>query len=242
LVLDANGNFYGTANEGGKGCALVKVGCGTAFKFDKTGKQVWVHSFNGPRGSNPYAGLLLKKSGDLYGTTFQGGDTNCNAPYGCGEVFKLDKNGKATVLYAFKGSPNDGQFAEALLISDLTGNLYGTTQMGGDSGYGTVFKLDTASKETMLYNFKGPIGVGNDGAYAGRGVIRDSAGNLYGVTAAGGGDGKGTVFRLDPGDNETVLYSFSGNLDGADPTAVLLMDSTGNLYGTTEPHWYPHPA
>jgi uncharacterized repeat protein (TIGR03803 family) len=232
LVRDQSGNLYGTTGEGGSN-QCGNIGCGTAFKMDKNGKILWLHSFDGPHGSSPYAGLLLQKNGNLYGTTTLGGDTNCNAPYGCGEVFKLDKDGKATVLYGFKGHPTDGWEPTALLIEDSLGNLYGTTAMGGESDLGTVFKLNTRNKESILYNFKGPIGGGGDGAYPGEGVIRDTAGNLYGGTAEGGDDGKGTVFKVDSSGNESVLYSFSGGLDGAFETAVLVMDSTGNLYGTT---------
>jgi uncharacterized repeat protein (TIGR03803 family) len=130
-------------------------------------------------------------------------------------VFKLDKDGKATVLYGFKGHPTDGWEPTALLIEDSLGNLYGTTAMGGETDLGTVFKLNTRNKESILYNFKGPIGGGGDGAYPGEGVIRDTAGNLYGGTAEGGDDGKGTVFKVDSSGNESVLYSFSGGLDGA---------------------------
>jgi uncharacterized repeat protein (TIGR03803 family) len=236
LVRDAAGNFYGTTNEGGKGCTYFN-GCGTAFKLDKTGKQIWVHTFNLSDGTTPYAGLLRGRNGTFYGTTSYGGDTSCFAPYGCGTVFKLDKNGRETLLYAFKGRP-DGQFPEALLIEDSAGNLRGTTPMGGESDLGTVFKLDAAGKETILYNFKGPIGGGGDGAYPGGGVIRDSAGNLYGGTEQGGGDGDGAVFEVDTNGNETLLYSFNDGLDGAFASAVLLMDSAGNLYGTTQDGGY----
>jgi uncharacterized repeat protein (TIGR03803 family) len=124
LVRDAGGNFYGTTGEGGKGCTYFN-GCGTAFKLDKTGKQVWVHAFHVSDGTTPYAGLLRGENGIFYGTTTFGGDPICK-PVGCGTVFKLDANGRETLLYAFKGRP-DGQSPEALLIEDSAGNLYGTT-------------------------------------------------------------------------------------------------------------------
>ena len=238
LVRDAAGNFYGTTIFGGKGCTYLTVGCGTAFKLDKSGKQVWVHTFSGSNGSTPYAGLLLEKEGDhLYGTTYQGGDTQCDTN-GCGTVFKLDKDGRESLLYAFKGHPGDGSGPEALLIEDSEGNLYGTTTMGGESDLGTVFRVGVARKETILYNFKGPVGGGGDGAYPVAGVISDAAGNLYGGTGAGGGGGKGVVFEVEKSGNETLLYSFSGGLDGAGPGEVLLMDLTGNLYGTTQDGGY----
>src|SRR6266849_9527929 len=111
LTRDAGGNLYGTTEEGGngKGVCVSFGGCGTAFKLDKTGKRVWLHSFNGKNGRGPMTGLLRDAAGHLFGTTVEGGDTNCNAPYGCGTAFKLNKMGKETVLHKFTGTP-DGWF------------------------------------------------------------------------------------------------------------------------------------
>jgi len=134
-----------------------------------------------------------------------------------------------TVLYRFKGSPTDGAHPEyGHLIADSAGNLYGTTEGGGASNAGVVFKLDTAGTETVLHSFTG----GADGANPYAGLIRDSAGNLYGTTEAGGVSNFGVVFKLDK-TGETVLHSFTGGADGANPYAGLLQDSAGNLYGTT---------
>ncbi len=131
------------------------------------------------------AGLTRDKEGNLYGTTFNGGDEtgNCGSS-GCGVVFKLDAAGKETVLHAFTGPP-DGYYPAAAMVRDEEGNLYGTTSFGGSASLpaGTVFKLDPAGKETVLYSFTG----GADGNTPGAGVIRDEAGNLYGTTLAGGG-------------------------------------------------------
>ena len=116
------------------------------------------------------------------------------------------------------------------LIRDSKGNLYGTTNGGGASGAGVVFKVDTSGNETVLYSFTG----GADGGYPLAGVIRDSAGNLYGTTNGGGASGAGVVFKVDTSGNETVLYSFTGGADGGFPLwVVLARDSAGNLYGTT---------
>ena len=146
-------------------------------------------------------------------------------------MFKLDVTGKETVLHKFTGEP-DGYGPESLLVKSLTGNLYGTTYIGGEKGYGTVFKLDKAGKETILYNFAG----GSDGCFPYPGVILDSVGNLYGVTSNGGAgfgnSGYGVVYKVDTGGNETVLHTFGGE-DGANPDSVLLFDSNGNLYGAT---------
>jgi uncharacterized repeat protein (TIGR03803 family) len=147
---------------------------------------------------------------------------------GCGVVFEVDANGQEKVLHRFSGG-SDGALPIGGLIRDAAGNLYGTTQMGGASGSGTVFKLDATGVETVLYSFAGAP----DGQYPFAGLIRDSAGNLYGTTSNGGAIGFGTVFKLDPAGHETVLYSFTGGSDGGNPQAPLLRDKNGNLYGTT---------
>jgi uncharacterized repeat protein (TIGR03803 family) len=139
------------------------------------------------------------------------------------------------ILYTFTGTFTGGAdgWGPNGLIRDAAGNLYGTTQYGGNSscfgGCGTVFKLDTAGTETVLYTFTG----GTDGANPVASLIRDSAGNLYGTTYGGGASNLGTVFKLDTTGTETVLHSFTGAPDGANPTAALVRDAAGNLYGTT---------
>ena len=139
------------------------------------------------------------------------------------------------VLYAFSGGA-DGGGPLAGLISDRNGNLYGTTSTGGANGAGTVFELSPTEgggwTETVLYAFTG----GSDGGYPAGGVIFDAEGDLYGTTADGGANGDGTVFELSPTDGggwtETVLHSFNGD-DGLSPSAGLVFDGAGNLYGTT---------
>jgi len=115
------------------------------------------------------------------------------------------------------------------LVQDGAGNLYGTTASGGASGLGTVFKLSVGGAEAVLHGFRG----GSDGEYPYAGVIRDAGGNLYGTTSAGGVSGFGTVFEIDAKGNETVLYSFRGGANGEYPSASLVGDAAGNLYGTT---------
>ena len=116
LTRDAAGNLYGTTSEGGAGVCTFgnsKVSCGTAFKLDKAGKQVWLHSFHYGGGESPMAGLLRDADGNLYGTTVYGGESgsSCGAVnIGCGVVFKLDKTGKETVLHRFSGGTSDGQW------------------------------------------------------------------------------------------------------------------------------------
>src|ERR1022692_1804313 len=135
---------------------------------------------------------------------------------------------KKQSLYAFAwGADGDRPFAG--LIRDSAGNLYGTTSSGGAAEAGVVFKVDTAGQETVLYSFPGAT----DGAMPWAGVIRDSAGNLYGTTSQGGTAGAGTVFKIDAAGHETILYTFTGGADGIYPYAGVIEDSAGNLYGTT---------
>jgi len=230
LTRDGAGNLYGTTSEGGTGvCKDEKYGCGTVFKLNKTGKQVWLHSFHHSGGQQPMAGLLRDAAGNLYGTMVYGGESGSSCGCcGCGVAYKLDKTGKETVLYRFKGGTADGMWPEALLIRDSAGNLYGTAIQGDQYQEGTAFKLDKAGKETILFTFDFI-----DGGEPFPGVISDSAGNLYGTTSVGGSCGDGTVFELDTTGKETVLHDFCG-ADGAIPSSVLIWDDAGNLYGTTQ--------
>jgi uncharacterized repeat protein (TIGR03803 family) len=223
LFLDKAGNLYGTT------VMAHAPANGTSFKLATSGTETITHTFKGTtNGANPYGGLTRDASGNAYGTTSTGGASND------GTVFKLNSSG-VTVLHSFTGSP-DGAFPYAGLILDTAGNLYGTTSAGGASNSGAVFKLDTTGKETVLYSFTG----GTDGAFPYASLLRNAAGNLFGTTSAGGitaGNcfpfGCGVVFMLDTTGKETVLYSFTGNPDGAFPYAGLITDSAGDLFGTT---------
>jgi uncharacterized repeat protein (TIGR03803 family) len=185
-------------------------------------------------GGWPEAGVTRDAAGNLYGTTFFGGTgTGCDIfYYGCGTVFKLDTSGTETVLHSFGGA-SDGWNPTARVILDAAGNLYGTTGYGGAHGHGTVFKVDTAGNETVLYSFAG----GKDGARPNAGLVVDTAGNYYGTTQYGGRgcdhQGCGTVFRITPDGQETVLYRFKDGQDGASPLGGVALDSSGNIYGTT---------
>ncbi len=136
------------------------------------------------------------------------------------------------LLYSFKGPP-DGSTPYASLIRDAAGNLYGTTYWGGVSYWGTAFKVDTKSKETVLYSFLGGYGQNPSG-----GLVRDEKGNFYGTTTYGGGYNLGTVFKLDKKGKETVLYNFTGS-KGSLPFAGLVRDKAGNLYGTASDLYGP---
>ena len=260
MIADKAGNLYGTTPVGGgtDTCGPLKdqqsAGCGIVFKIAARGGESVLHAFTGGSdGASPGAGLTADGAGNLYGTTLAGGGTdNCGlGPYGCGVVFKIAANGTESVLHVFVGKAKDGAYPSAALIADQQGNFYGTTAGGGSTdncgaqkkgfraaGCGTVFKLAPDGTESILHVFTG----GTDGAYPFGGVIADSTGNLYGTTAGGGGTancglgpyGCGIVFKLAPDGTETVLHVFTGKTkDGGYPTAGLIMDKNGNLYGTT---------
>ena len=222
LTMDASGNLYGTTSVGGSSDA------GTVYKVDSTGKETVLYSFTGGTdGAYPYGDLVRDGVGNLYGTTEYGGSSNQ------GTVFRVNANGEESVLYSFTGGA-DGGSPLAGLVRDQEGNLYGTTFYGG-SGNGVVFKLGPRGRETVLHRFTGPP----DGRLPGAGLLRDSSGNLYGTTEEGGdsncleGFGCGTIFKVDTKGKETVLYRFTGFPDGELPLAALIMDTSGNLYGTT---------
>lgn len=233
VVIDAKGSLYGTTIVGGNNSCYE--GCGVVFKLDPAGKESVLHRFSGSDGEAPAANLLRDSAGNLYGVAGGGGkwcDVNC------GTVFKVDKFGNATVLYAFTGGV-DGGSPGGNLVKDTDGNFYGATFWGGDlsgcftNGCGVLFKVDRFGSETVLYTFTGKA----DGANPNGGLVRDAEGNLYG-TASGGGDpscyqGCGTVFKLEPNGGFTVLHRFRAGAGGSGPTSGLVRDAKGNLYGTT---------
>jgi uncharacterized repeat protein (TIGR03803 family) len=234
LVFDAAGKLYGTT----LGCGAYHKG--TVFQLTpKTGggwSETLLHNFgvNSSDGYFPGVSLIINRVGKLYGTTSEGG------AYGYGTVFELaPKKGHGwieKVLHNFDFNSNDGYDPQASLISDASDNLYGTTSVGGAYGYGTVFELMPQTggnwTEAVLHNFNFNDG---DGDFPEAGLALDSAGNLYGTTSSGGVYGYGTVFELTTGSwAETVLHDFDSNgQDGNHPYASLLLDSAGNLYGTT---------
>jgi len=182
----------------------------------------------GADGGFPKAGLIRDPQGNLYGTTT--GDQGVST--GFGTIFEVTSAGVGKVLYRFTGGA-DGCSPMAGLIRDSSGNLYGTAAGGGTgtcaSGHGVVFELSSTGTETVLYTFTG----GTDGGTPEAPLFRDRSGNLYGTTAQGGAANAGTVFEIPFGGTQTVLYSFSGGADGANPTSGVVRDASGNFYGTT---------
>jgi len=244
LISDRAGNLYGTTLFGGDLNCGVRSGCGTVFELRHT-KNGWqedvVYSFaGGSDGATPYAGLTMDRKGLLYGTTVSGGGNGCRG-LGCGVVFKLTRTSagtwRETVLRRFSKF-EDGQNPQGRVILDPHGNLYGTTYGGGgsrqycDAGCGVVFQLTPNGSgewpEHVLYH---PVSNGN---FIG-GLIFDRAGNLYGTTWGCDGCGGGEMFMLanDKGTwTASVLYYFGG-AGGIGSYAGLILDKSGNLYGTS---------
>ncbi len=219
LIQDSAGYFYGTTQSGGA------AGQGTVYKLDGSGHETVLYSFTGGAdGAAPSAGLIQDSAGNFYGTTSNGGSA------GVGVVFKLDPMGHETVLHNFTGP--DGSHPLAGVTLDSAGNLYGTAPDGGTRG-GVVYKLDPAGNYTVLQYFD----YGPDGGYPWGGVTLDSAGNLYATTWSGGppsGDYPGVVYKVDSSGNFSVVYTFTGFSDGGGSRSNVVLDSSGNLYGTTQ--------
>jgi len=231
------GVLYGTTLSS---CATNNCGPGTAYQIAPVGSS-WYYtpiSLLSAGGRGPQARVLFGPDGHLYGTTSSGGFQNL------GLVFNLTPRPTIcptancfwaeSVLHKFTGGPDDGAVpGGADLVWDAMGNIYGTTEGGGNSNLGTVYQMTKSGNdwtETPIYSFTGP-----DGTEPYDGVIFDSKGNLFGTTQQGGLYGFGTVFELtyniNSGWTETVLYNFQNLSDGQWPLAGLTMDSTGNLYG-----------
>ncbi|HLX72711.1 MAG TPA: choice-of-anchor tandem repeat GloVer-containing protein [Verrucomicrobiae bacterium] len=261
LSVDNEGNLYGVTQNGG-------LGSGTVFELSPNGDGTWtekiIYDFCSNfvnqiciDGAEPLAGLVSDAEGNLYGTTYVGGSSNCRVNgSGCGTVYELSPPSAQggtwtlTTLYSFclKASGTsclDGNFPVASLSLDASGDLYGTTSQGGAGNAGAIFKLSSGQNgwtESLLYSFceDGNPPVCPDGYYPQAGVTFDASGNLYGTTSQGGdirGKAEGTVYKLSPDKNgwtEVVLYAFVPPFSkGEHPLGNLSFDAAGNLYGTT---------
>jgi len=234
VVLDKQGNIYGTTRNGSTHNA------GILFKLTPQGTETVLHVFAGggddnKDGGRPQADLILDDAGNIYGTTHLGGGKgDCNAN-NCGTVFKFAPDGTETILHAFTGG-SDGGYPNAPVMIDAQGNLYGTTETGGNTdvcqsaGCGVVFKISPSGKETVLHAFSG-----TDGADPLAGVVMDAKGNLFGTTNGGGAHGSGVAYKLAANGRLNVLKAFDlgGDNGGVGPWGSLILDPQGNLYGTT---------
>jgi len=246
VIMDGSGNLYGVTQFGGTGvCSSAPAGCGIVYELSPNGSGGYtervLYSFNASGantdGMTPSAGLVMDGSGNLYGTTISGGISNNG-----GTVFELQHTAsgwKEKVLHSF-GNGTDGSTPQCILTLDASGNVYGTTVLGGTRGSGIVFELQhtlAGWKEKVVFDFSsdttGYSGIGPVG-----GVIFDTSGNLYGTTEFGGSTLWGNVYELSPAAGGTwtvsVLHSFARNdVDGNEPQANLIFDTAGNLYSTT---------
>jgi uncharacterized repeat protein (TIGR03803 family) len=238
LVQGRDGNFYGVTYAGGTGTN----GAGTIFQVSSTGTLTPLYNFcsqpNCTDGSYPFGALVQAPDGSFYGTTDAGGDAACEAPYGCGTVFKITPGGTLTTLHRFSGA--DGQSPNGGLVLTAEGTIYGATSLGGpnqncpDTTCGTLFKITSTGTFTTLYNFDGGI----DGARPSP-LMQATDGNLYGTTYWGGAIQSGAIFRITPSGTLSTLYSLCSNIpgvgcaDGLAPSAGLVQGPDGLLYGTT---------
>jgi uncharacterized repeat protein (TIGR03803 family) len=198
---------------------------GAVLEFTASGGAKVLYNFGRTGGGGyPDGAIIFDQAGNLYGPMYFGGLG--------GAIFRIDTLGNESIFYDFQGSP-DGLGPSGNLTQDSAGNVYGTTLEGGLGtcflGCGTVFRVDPDGNEVVLYSFQG----GADGQEPTGGLVRDSVGNLYGTTTSGGSGGFGTVFKVDPEGSETVLYSFQGGADGADPFSGLAVGPENALYGST---------
>ena len=200
-----------------------------------------LHKFAGqPDGAVPVSSLTIASSGDLFGTTEEGGARNMGTVFGLQPRENPGDSWRERVLYSFGSSATDGVIPNAELLPANPG-FYGVTREGGAHGLGTVFLVTpqagggTDWSETILYSFAGS----EDAAFPSGGLVADQAGNLYGVTLLGGANNLGAVYQLSPPTTEggswteTVIFSFSGP-DGTLPSGRLEFDQSGALYGTTD--------
>lgn len=252
LTIDPAGNFYGTTSAGGYTGGPCSgwpyfTGCGTVFRLWRSGAG-WtlttLYSFTGNEdGGMPLGPVTIGPDGSLYGTTGVGGDLGCSpGGDGCGTVFKLSAptslNGMEfgpwtkSTLFQFDGIHGAGP--QGNLVFDQQGNIYSTAAFGGPSGYGCAFQLVPSGggwTANILHSFlSSPV----DGGVSHAGFVADQSGNLYGMTVWGGAGG--IVYEITQsgsGWNYRILHHFMGNAGGSEPWAGLIMDRSGNLYGTT---------
>jgi uncharacterized repeat protein (TIGR03803 family) len=225
VVLDGRGNIYGATMFDGANQE------GAVFRIDSDGEETVLHSFgtSPSDGVFPEGGLVADAEGNVYGTTGGGGT------HGAGTVFKIDSKGQYSVVYSFKTTAGDAKNPAAGLVLDKAGNLYGTSPSGGAAAAGAIYQISNKGREKVIYSFTGSP----NGATSDSDLVRDSSGNLYGTTIAGGAANLGTAFKLNPEYQDKVLFNFPGGRRGQNPTTALVRDATGYLYGTIGAYYLP---
>jgi uncharacterized repeat protein (TIGR03803 family) len=216
LIEDRDGWLYGSTSSGGD------FGRGSVFALSLAGELRSLHAFSGDDGAMPLGELVLAADGWLYGTTVTGGANNG------GTLFRISPAGDFAIVHAFGFDPPDGYSPQGGLVVGADGAIYGTTEFGGEHGYGTIFRLTADGTFTPLHSL---------GQYEGTaplaGLIAGGDGKLYGTTSSGGAFDHGTVFAITPAGELTVAHAFVAQLDGGSPVAALVRARDGRLYGTT---------
>jgi uncharacterized repeat protein (TIGR03803 family) len=246
VTFDSQGNMYGTTAQGGPtfnplGSSTVSDGLGTIWKYSPTAGLTSLFSFSGAaspanNGYRPSTPLLIDAQGNLYGTTYYGGNDfspDINGHLGLGTVFKLSAAGQFTLLHEFSGPDGENPVG---MLRDNQGNLFGTTWQGGanvnptlgDFGLGTIFEYSSGGVFSNPVIFSSTNGGGNVAA----GLVADGLGNFYGTSYEGGSSGSGSIYKYSPANGLSTLVNFTGP-NGSLPSAAPIIDSQGNLYGTT---------
>ena len=246
VTFDSLGNMYGTTAQGGSafnplGTSTVSDGLGTIWKYSPSAGLTSLFSFSGAatpanNGYRPLTPLLIDAQGNLFGTTYYGGNDfspDVNGHLGLGTVFKFSGAGQFTTLHEFSGPDGENPVG---MLRDNQGNLFGTTWQGGanvnptlgDFGLGTIFEYSSGGTFSNPILFSSTNGGGNVAA----GMVTDGLGNFYGTTYEGGSIGRGSIFKYSQATGITTLVNFTGT-NGSFPSAPPVIDSQGNLYGTT---------
>ncbi len=223
-------NLYGTAYFGGGERVL-----GTVFRVALDGTFTILHKFadGKPKPALPYTGVTFGPDGYLYGATLNGGKLNK------GTVYRLAPDGTDfSVLHEFNGP--DGENPEGTLVLGADGQLYGTTLVGGANNRGVIYRISTAGDHEVVYSFpklaefRDGIPVNSTGANPRAGMMLSADGNFYGTASQGGEFGHGTLFRMSPEGQVSVVHAFGGPyFGGSTPLAAPVQDAAGNFYGTT---------
>lgn len=234
ITFDANGDLYGTTVSGGAGGACTGDGCGTVWEVTQAGEQV-LHNFKGGGdGFGPGGPIAFDASGDIFGTTPDGGAHQQGVVY---ELRHVNGSWRESIIHAFTGGVDGSTGSLGALLVDASGDLFGVTEGGGAHGLGVVFEMRPESQGwtyRTLYAFRGTP----DASSPYGGLSADSRGDLFGTTYYGGKGGLGAVFELRASPHrdwtESVVHSFAGGGDGANPTSTPEIDAAqSDLVGTT---------